>query len=158
MPYHDARLLYGTSIETDVAIVGAGAAGIALAMEFAADPARVALIEAGDFDHRHTTQFLYLGENIGRRNYSTTFSRFRRFGGSTTRWGGQCRPLDPMDLEVRTGFEDSGWPFDYAHLEPYYRRAQSFCMLSRFDYDPAGWLEAFGGSFRVSSDLLQTRI
>ena len=158
MTYHDARLLHGTSIETDVAIVGAGAAGIALAMEFAAGPVRVALIEAGDFAHRHTTQFLYLGENIGRRNYSTSFSRFRRFGGSTTRWGGQCRPLDPVDFEVRAGMQHSGWPFDYAYLEQYYRRAQRFCMLERYDYDPAGWLESFGGPLRVSSDLLQTRI
>jgi choline dehydrogenase-like flavoprotein len=145
-------------IDADVAIVGAGAAGIALAMEFAASPARVALIESGDFAHRHTTQFLYLGENVGRRNHSTTFSRLRRFGGSTTRWGGQCRPLDPVDFEDREGIEDSGWPFRYAQLEPYYRRAHCFCNLDRLDFDPATWLESSGSALRVSSDLLQTRI
>jgi choline dehydrogenase-like flavoprotein len=156
--YLDARRLRGTAIEADVAIVGAGAAGIALAMEFASGPARVALIEAGDLEHRHATQFLYLGENVGRRNYSTVFSRFRRFGGSTTRWGGQCRPFDPIDFEVRDGFDSTGWPFSFTHLEPYYRRAQQVCMLGRFDYDPAGWLDRFGGALRVSGELLQTRI
>lgn len=34
-------------------------------MEFAGDHARVALIESGDFTHRHTTQFLYLGRECG---------------------------------------------------------------------------------------------
>ena len=158
MSFHDARRLNGTVIDTDVAIVGAGAAGIALAMEFAAGHDRVALIESGDFAHRHTTQFLYLGENVGRRNHSTVFSRLRRFGGSTTRWGGQCRPLDPVDFENREGIDDSGWPISHAQLEPYYRRAQCFCKLGRYDFAPAGWLESFGGALRVSSDLLQTRI
>jgi choline dehydrogenase-like flavoprotein len=158
MSYLDARRLHGAEIDVDVAVVGAGAAGIALAMEFAGGHARVALIEAGDFAHRHTTQFLYLGENVGRRNHSTAFSRFRRFGGSTTRWGGQCRPLDPLDFEHREGIDDSGWPISHAQLEPYYRRAHSFCKLSRYDFAPAGWLESFGGALRVSSDLLQTRI
>ena len=43
MSYRDARLLHGEEIDVDVAVVGAGAAGIALAMEFAGDHARVAL-------------------------------------------------------------------------------------------------------------------
>ena len=48
--------------------------------------------------------------------------------------------------------------FSHAQFEPYYRRAQRFCKLSRYDFAPARWLESFGGALRVSSDLLQTRI
>jgi choline dehydrogenase-like flavoprotein len=159
MPYQDATRLHAAEIQADVAIVGAGAAGIALALEFANHSARVVLLESGDFSHRHRTQFLYLGENIGRNNISTAFSRFRRFGGSTTRWGGQCRPLDPIDFEARPGMPLSGWPFDYFHLEPYYRRAQRVCNLGRYDYDDAqNWRAAEGGPLPLDSDLLQTRV
>lgn len=158
MPFRDARTFQQKAIEADVAIVGAGAAGIALATELADYTARVALIESGDFRYRHRTQFLYLGDNVGRTNFSTVFSRFRCFGGSTTRWGGQCRPLDPIDFEARPGIPSSGWPFDYAHLEPYYRRAQRLCNLERYDYDPGNWGDVAGGPLPVDSDLLQTRV
>ena len=158
MPIQDARRLSATEIQADVAIVGAGAAGIALAREFANQSTRVVVLESGDFDHRHRTQFLYRGENVGRTNISTTFSRFRRFGGSTTRWGGQCRPLDPIDFEARPDMPLSGWPIDYGHLDPYYRRAQNVCKLGRYDYDSRNWHDVGGGPLPVDSDLLQTRV
>jgi len=158
MPIQDAKRISPAEIQVDIAIVGAGAAGIALAREFANQSVRVALLESGDFDHRHRTQFLYRGENIGRTNISTTFSRFRRFGGSTARWGGQCRPLDPIDFEARPGVPVCDWPIDYAQLEPYYRQAQRVCMLGRYDYDAKNWHDVGGGPLPIDSDLLQTRI
>ena len=158
MSIQDARRLSSAAIQADVAIVGAGAAGIALAREFANQSIRVALIESGDFSHRHRTQFLYRGENVGRTNISTSFSRLRRFGGSTTRWGGQCRPLDPIDFEARPDGPSSGWPIHHADLEPYYRRAQGVCKLGRYDYDPRNWHDVGGGPLPVNSDLLQTRV
>lgn len=158
MPIQDARRLSAAEIQADIAIVGAGAAGIALAREFANQSTRIAVLESGDFDHRHRTQFLYRGENVGRTNISTAFSRFRRFGGSTTRWGGQCRPLDPIDFEARPDMPLSGWPIDYGHLDPYYRRAQNVCKLGRYDYDSRNWHDVGGGPLPVDSDLLQTRV
>lgn len=47
-----------------------------------------------------------------------------------------ARPLDPIAFEVRPGIRDSGWPFDRAHLDPYYAEAQKLCQLGPFDYDP----------------------
>jgi choline dehydrogenase-like flavoprotein len=57
------------------------------------------------------------------------------FGGSTTRWAGQCRPLERMDFERRDWVPHSGWPFSKDHLEPFYRRAQVVCGLGPYDYD-----------------------
>jgi NADPH-dependent 2,4-dienoyl-CoA reductase/sulfur reductase-like enzyme len=66
MPLHHARkLASGTTIEADVCVVGAGAAGIAIAREFAGRSERVALIEGGGLDLRHRNQALYMGANIG---------------------------------------------------------------------------------------------
>jgi choline dehydrogenase-like flavoprotein len=158
MPIHDARHLSSADIEADIAIVGAGAAGIAMTREFAANSTRVALLESGDDGHRHRTQFLYRGENIGRANISTTFSRLRRFGGSTASWGGQCRPFDPIDFEARPEVPLSGWPIDYTLLETFYRRAQRVCNLGPYDYDPQNWHDTGGGPLPIDSDLLQTRV
>jgi choline dehydrogenase-like flavoprotein len=156
--YLDANRYQGDTIRADVAIIGAGAAGIAVARELANSSIQTALIEAGDFAPRRRNQSLYLGENTGRTNISPAFSRFRAFGGSTTRWGGQCRPLDPIDFAARAGISESGWPFGLIHLEPYYRRAQTFCRLGPFAYDPGEWSDASGGPIPFQSDLLQTRV
>jgi len=142
MSLTDARMVEaGAEIETDLCIVGGGAAGIALARGLIGAPLRVALLESGGLRFERRTQRLYVGENVGLPNYATAHSRFRVFGGSTTRWPGQCRPLDPIDFEARDWVPYSGWPFDRAHLEPWYRRAGAVCHLSAGDFEPAAWLD-----------------
>jgi choline dehydrogenase-like flavoprotein len=116
-------------LQADLCIVGAGAAGIALAREFIGTRYRVAVLESGGLRYSGRVQRLYAGENAGVPGYALTYSRFRVFGGSTTRWPAQCRPLDPIDFQCRPGIADSGWPFDHRHLEAWYPRAQAVCML-----------------------------
>lgn len=157
MTFLDARSNDTCQIHADVCIVGAGAAGIALARELSGSGLRIALIESGDIKYRHRPQFLYLGRNTGKRNFSTVFSRFRVFGGSTTRWGGQCRPLDPIDFEHREAIPYSGWPFDFAHIEPFYRRAQVVCNLGPYDYDPAASSLDRNSSVPAGDESLVTR-
>jgi choline dehydrogenase-like flavoprotein len=156
--FHDARRLNAAAITADICIVGAGAAGIALAREFAGQSCRVALIESGDLDFHHRPQCLYLGDNIGLPSYSTARSRFRMFGGSTTRWGGQCRPLDSIDFEARTGIAHSGWPFSRDELEPYYRRAHRVCNLGPYDYSFPPSASAGGGALTIDDAVLETKI
>ncbi|HVT52713.1 MAG TPA: GMC family oxidoreductase, partial [Dongiaceae bacterium] len=84
----DGRTIAAQSIiETDIAIIGAGAAGITLAREFAGTQWRVALIESGNFDLDDATQALYEGES-GAVEYPLAESRLRYFGGTTNHWGG----------------------------------------------------------------------
>ena len=116
-------------LQADLCIVGAGAAGIALAREFIGTRYRVAVLESGGLRYSGRVQRLYAGENAGLPSYALTYSRFRVFGGSTTRWPAQCRPLDPIDFQCRPGIADSGWPFDHRHLDAWYPRAQAVCML-----------------------------
>ena len=158
MSFVDARGVEAKTISADVCIVGAGAAGIAIASELSGQSCRVALLESGDFKFRERPQSLYLGEQIGLPNFSTGRSRFRTFGGSTTRWGGQCRPLDALDFEARDGFPHSGWPFGLAQLEPYYRRAQPICQLGPYEYQPSAWSASDGGALPLDGTQLDTKI
>ena len=158
MAFHDARKLDAKTLEVDVCIVGAGAAGITLARELAGHACRVALIESGDFEFHHRPQWLYLGANTGLPSYSIARSRLRRFGGSTTRWGGQCRPLDPLDFDRRNGIDHSGWPFGREELEPAYRRAQNICNLGPYDYSAASWRAAGGDALPIETGALETRV
>src|SRR5580693_7797965 len=95
----DARQLSaGTTIETDVCIIGAGAAGITLAYALRDAGFRVLLLESGGFEFEEATQALYAGENLGPTNEEVDISRLRFFGGSTNHWAGWCRPLEPEDF------------------------------------------------------------
>ncbi len=124
-------------IETDVCIVGAGAAGITLARALRGQQVRVALLESGSSWPRPKTQALYRGRNVGRDYFALDGCRVRTFGGSTQRWGGWCRALDADDFEERSWIAESGWPFGREELEKYYPEARALCQLvvTRGDLD-----------------------
>lgn len=136
----DARSVpTGTVIETEVCIVGAGAAGITLAREFTNAGFRVVLLESGETKMEPETQELYAASNIGRPYLDPTLCRLRFFGGTTNHWAGKCALPDPLDFEEREGVPYSGWPFSLSYLEPWYRRAQSVCQLGPYGYALSDW-------------------
>ena len=145
------RLAPERPLLVDLCIVGAGAAGIALAREFIGSRCRLAVLESGGLRYSPRVQRLYAGENVGVPSYALTYSRFRVFGGSTTRWPAQCRPLDPLDFQPRPGIAHSGWPFDHRHLEAWYPRAQAVCGLSVDD--GSAWAPESGASPLASAEL-----
>src|ERR1035441_7494354 len=89
----------GADFACDLCIVGAGAAGIAIADRLRNAGIEVILLESGGFHPEPSTQRLYRGKNIGRRYFRLESNRWRLFGGSTNRWGGMSRPLDALDYE-----------------------------------------------------------
>ena len=138
--FEDARRVSRDEvIETDLCIVGAGAAGITLARELANHSIRVCLLESGTTDLDPANQDLNDGSNIGLRYYSLVSSRLRMFGGTTNHWAGESRPLDTLDFEARSWMPHSGWPIARSDLEPFYVRAQTICKLGAFDYRPERW-------------------
>lgn len=137
----DARSIPNNeTLDTDICIIGAGAAGIALAHEFAGQTMRVMLLEAGDFEYAQETQDLNAGENIGLPYFPLAVSRLRYFGGTTNHWGGTCRPFDELDFEARPWVPHSGWPFSKSELDPYYVRAEVLCRLSSHEWSTDYWL------------------
>jgi choline dehydrogenase-like flavoprotein len=129
---------HGSALETDVCIIGAGAAGITVARELAGSAHGVVVLESGGTNGSPETQDLYSGTASG-LEYDVHGSRLRLLGGSTNHWGGWCRPLDPDDFAARSWIAHSGWPFDRDRLEPFYRRAQEILDLGPFHYDIDWW-------------------
>jgi choline dehydrogenase-like flavoprotein len=148
-------------IDSDVVIIGAGAAGITLALALADAPFRVAILESGGLDYDDATQALYDGE-VGDQVYAPAAVRLRYFGGTTNHWGGWCRPLDPIDFAVRPWMKHSGWPIKRSDLDPYYERAQMLVEAGPFHYDDVSyWLARSGGAvlpldrYRVETRFFQ---
>lgn len=137
----DARAVpSGTTIETEVCVIGGGAAGITLAREFIGAGFRVTLLESGADKPDEATQDLYSGDDVGRPYEIFPTSRFRYLGGTTNGWGGAwCDLPSPLDFEAREGVPHSGWPFSLSDLEPWYRRAQPILRLGEYGYSLAEW-------------------
>ncbi len=110
-----------TTLESDLCIVGSGAAGVTLARELAKTSLRVVLLESGGRtaspDADAQSELEQDGLPIGEE------SRQRRLGGTTNSWWGKLATFDPIDLRPRSWVPGSGWPFDREALEPFYRRA-----------------------------------
>ena len=115
----------------DVCIVGAGPAGITLALELDGAGLSVCLLEAGGEAYERDTQRLYEGEIFGDRYPPLRDTRLGALGGSSSVWAGWCRPLDASDFESRPGVAGSCWPFGRDELMPYYRRAQERSEAAR---------------------------
>lgn len=112
-----------TTFDADIAIIGAGVAGITLARALQRSGLKICLIESGDDDYDAAVQDLYEGATTGQPYYDLRESRLRFFGGTTAIWGGRCLPLDPIDYRHRNWVPDSGWPISYDDLDPYMRQA-----------------------------------
>ncbi len=140
MFYDGRKVTSNKTIETDVCIVGAGAAGITMALELADIQIQVCLVESGGFYRDQETQDLYRGKSVGvPYDLQTQIARIRRFGGSTHHWASLCIPLDTIDFEKRSWIPYSGWPFSKKHLDSYYERAQKICQIGKYSYNVADW-------------------
>ena len=147
----------GSTIETDLAIIGGGPAGISLALALADAPFRVLLLEGGGSQFDAATQRLYAGVESGVSYIPLENTRLRYLGGCSNHWGGWCRPLDPVDFEKRDWMPWSGWPFPRREIEPWFARAQSLVEAGPFIYDESKtWTKAMGAPLRLGSGGVYT--
>lgn len=125
----------GTTLNADLCIVGAGAAGITLALALMDSGLDIILLESGKVEEDSATQALYEGTVDDERLHTTPdHYRQRRFGGSTSIWGGRCMPFDAIDFEARDYMAHSGWPISLQDLMPWYPRANRLCEAGNFAY------------------------
>jgi choline dehydrogenase-like flavoprotein len=125
----------GQPLTADLCIVGAGAAGITLALQFAGTDVDVLLLESGGFKPEADTQALYAGKVRDERlHIPPDRYRARRFGGSTSLWGGRSCPFDPIDFKTREYVPHSGWPLAYEDLLPFYPAANRLIEAGEFAY------------------------
>src|SRR4051812_14878092 len=134
----DARTLEnGSLLEGDLCIIGAGAAGISMAMEWVGTPRRVILLEGGGFDMEVAMQDLYRGEIVGKPYFPLEAARLHYFGGTTNHWAGLCSTFDAIDFEKRDWVPHSGWPIKRAELDAYYPRAGKVLDLATSEWNAA---------------------
>lgn len=140
-PFIDARSVpSGTAIQTDLAIIGGGPSGIALALALSGTM-NVTLIESGAMGFEPRTQALYRGVS-GAPYLPLETSRLRFLGGSSNHWGGWCRPFDLIDFAERDWLAHSGWPIGRGEIEHYFAKAHQLCEAGTPLYDRA---EALAG-------------
>jgi choline dehydrogenase-like flavoprotein len=138
----DARTLDNHSvIEGDICIIGAGAAGIGMALEWLNTPYKVILLEGGGFEYDDRVQNLFKGRTTGQKYYPLKSSRLHYFGGTTAHWGGFCAIFDPLSYRKRDWVNESGWPFDEHEMDGFYRRAQQTLDIPDYNFDTAYWLK-----------------
>jgi choline dehydrogenase-like flavoprotein len=147
-------------LEADVAVVGAGPAGIVVALELARRGHTVLLVDSGgDSPDRDVQQ---LGELAGQDpvHVSMSLATSRQIGGASNLWGGRCVPFDPVDFKPREIVGEPRWPLTYEELAPYFQRACEWfvCGDAVFDVRDVPRLAAYSlipgfpdGNVRASS-------
>lgn len=133
------QLPAGSLIEADLCIVGAGPAGITLALQYAKKTGtKVALLESGGLEFDAETQELAHSEVVGQEYFPMKETRLRVFGGSTLSWGGIGGAFTPLDFEERSWVPNSGWPFAKRDIEHYYNEAMAVSLMDpdTVDKDP----------------------
>ena len=145
-------------LESDVLIVGAGAAGAAAAWSLSRSGLKVTCLEQGrwiekseyahgrpDYELARQSEF-HKDTNVRRWpedypiNASGTPIRplmMNAVGGSTVHWSGHFPRMRPSDFRVRTldGIADD-WPLTYWDLEPFYELNDSMIGVSGLSGDP----------------------
>ncbi|MDH4091589.1 MAG: GMC family oxidoreductase [Cyclobacteriaceae bacterium] len=136
----DARNLPNNSVlEGDICIIGAGAAGISIALDWMNSGYKVILLESGGFSYDDKVQDLYKGKTTGQKYYPMKSNRLSLFGGTTGHWAGMCSPFDNIDFIKRDWVPDSGWPITRKDLDPFYARANEKLKLGPYQYNLSYW-------------------
>jgi len=121
----------------DVVIIGSGAGGGTMAHALADTPARVLVLERGDFVPQEAENWSpeavwkHLRYQTGEQWLDDQGQEFRPYthyniGGNTKFWGAVLYRLRREDFEALEHMDgvSPAWPIDYDALEPYYERAE----------------------------------
>ncbi len=127
------------SLRCDVCVIGTGPAGTTLALELKDSGLDVVVLEAGGRQPDCGTTSLYNTEVVGLPHDGVHDGRARVFGGTSTLWGGQSLPLDPIDFEKRDWVVHSGWPINYDDLADFYPRGERYLHIEGMSYGPKAW-------------------
>ncbi len=138
----------------DVAIVGAGAVGIALAVMLARRGVQVTLIEGGPAKPPVGYRAANAAGSTGRPHLGLSEGRMKALGGTTRLWGGQLMAFSANDLAPDTYPGKPGWPIPQAELAAATDRALDLLGIPTALKDPAAvYRSATGGSPDMGEDL-----
>ncbi|MGE8386827.1 MAG: FAD-dependent oxidoreductase [Pseudomonas sp.] len=112
----------------DVCIIGAGPAGITLALRLAEAGWRVVLLEGGGHEYSPRSQAFYRCTSTGLELYAEE-TRLRYLGGTSNHWAGRCRPFTVSDFANAPPVDLPGWPIPYGEIERYLPAAMDIVDL-----------------------------
>jgi choline dehydrogenase-like flavoprotein len=134
----------GTTYTSQICVLGGGIAGLVLARRLAQRGIQVHLLEAGGLDLEPRSQALYAAQMAADRHAGATDGRFRVFGGSSTRWGGQILPFTDDIFEPSPGTPSHPWPIAASAIEPYYADVMAILGVDSLPFEGTGLLRALG--------------
>ena len=138
----------------DVAIVGAGAVGIALAVLLARSGVQVTLIEGGPAKPPVAYRAANAARSTGRPHLGLSEGRMKALGGTTRLWGGQLMAFSANDLAPEAYPGKPGWPIAHADLAAATDRALDLLGIPAALKDPAAvYRSATGHSPDMGDDL-----
>ncbi len=143
----------------EIAIVGAGAVGVALAVRLSDRIGRIVLIEAGgtQFEPAHNLSFFRAAQIDDWRHSPAELNRRRMLGGTTSVWGGRCIPFDQEDFIPAP--DRPGWPIPFAEFEAYVPDALEFLDAGVPEFSAAAALPDYTIVLeQASNDLVLDRI
>lgn len=127
-----ASVVDSAPLESDVVVIGAGPAGIVLALELARSGVDVLVIESGLETFSDRVQALSEAAEFDHELHAPmSIATRRQVGGTSTIWGGRCVPYDPVDFDFRPFIGDTEWPISYDDVLPYYERACTWMECGR---------------------------
>ena len=150
------------NLDTDVVIIGSGAAGLTLSLALSEKGIANIVVEAGPEKFSKAAQELFRAASIDPEAHGPVHMyRRRAFGGTTAIWGGRCIPFDPIDFEDRPWMPGATWPVSYDEIAAYYPRALDICRAGSPSFEAESALPGEPGALIdgvISPDVILDRI
>jgi choline dehydrogenase-like flavoprotein len=125
------------AVRSQGCVVGAGIAGLVLARKLALSGVDVVVLEAGGHSIEESGQRLFAEAELkGQEHVGTTEGRFRVFGGTSLRWGGQVLAMAEDGAEV--------WPVGAEELRPFVAEAEELLEVGKLPFEAGEFFEAIG--------------
>ena len=121
-------------LDADICIVGAGAAGISLALSLENTKRRILVLESGDQECVPETHALDEMEIAGHPLNVGKPVRRRALGGTTIATYGRSVVLNNIDFEQRPWVSEEAWPISGRDLRCGYAQAASVLGLSQVEF------------------------
>jgi choline dehydrogenase-like flavoprotein len=126
----------GEAVRSQVCVVGAGIAGLVLARKLALAGIDVVVLEAGGHSIEESGQRLFAAAELkGQAHVGTTEGRFRVFGGTSLRWGGQVLSI--------AGDADA-WAVGAEELRPFVAEAEGLLEVGKLPFEAGDFFKAIG--------------